>query len=84
MYNEHTLHAGVVAMRKAGLVQGRMTETKNTEYPNAIVGTVESGDFWYGDLEMADLSKLHDVAKEIGESVKLFHSTLSEPLTISV
>lgn len=85
MYNEHTLDLGVAAMKKQGLEQGRMIElTKDSAATaNAIVGTIESGDFWYGDLEMSDLHKLHEVAKELGESVKVYHPTFSEPMTIS-
>lgn len=84
MYNEDTLDRGVAAMKKQGLSQGRMTELVDGTLDSAVVSTVESGDFWYGDLEMADLSKLHVVAKEIGESLKVFHSTLSDPITVSI
>jgi hypothetical protein len=84
MYNEDTQDAGVSAMQKQGLVQGRMIELDDTAMDDAIVGTVESGEFWYGDLDMSDLSKLHIVAKEIGESIKIYHRSLSDPMTISV
>lgn len=81
MFNEHTLDLGVTSMRKNGFIQGQMNE--NVSWKNAIIGTVESGDFWYGDLDMSDLSKLHNVAKDIGESIKIYHHSLDEPLTIS-
>lgn len=84
MYNEHTLDLGVAAMKKQGLEQGRMVELDEGILDNAVVGTVESGEFWYGDLDMADLSKLHEVAKVVGESVKVYHHSLQEPLTVSV
>jgi hypothetical protein len=95
MYNEDTLERGVIAMKKQGLEQGRMIDPIRFQdghqmtvpsdiFPDAVVGTVESGDFWYGDLDMSDLPKLHIVAKEIGESIKVYHSASSEPLTISV
>ena len=82
MFNEHTLDAGVTAMKKQGLVQGRMLEMFS-DLSDVVVGTVESGEFWYGDLEMGDLSKLHIVAKEIGESIRIYRYD-GEPLTISI
>ena len=72
MYDEYVQDQASQAMSRRGLSQGRMLyPTAESVYPNALLTTTESGDFWYGDLDMMDFATLHDVAKEIGQSITL-------------
>ena len=72
MYDEYVQDQASRSMKAKGLSQGRMIHpVSDTVYPNARLSTTESGDFWYGDLDMADFATLHAVAKEITQSICL-------------
>lgn len=59
-------------MKSKGLPQGRIIHpVTESVYPNSVLSTTESGDFWYGDLDMTDFATLHAVAKEITQSINL-------------
>lgn len=72
MYHEHVQAMGSQLMKSKNLPQGRMVYPLTSDsYPNAMLSTIESGDFWYGDLEIADLGTLHEVAKSLKQSVEV-------------
>ena len=72
MFDEHVQDQASQAMKSKGLKQGRIIyPITDTVYPNSILSTTESGEFWYGDLDMTDFATLHEVAKEITQSINL-------------
>lgn len=72
MYNEETQDESVLLMKKNGLGMGRFLEVTETVIANAVVGTEEDGDFWYGDVNLnEDVAKLRNVALSLGKSLKI-------------
>ncbi len=81
MYNEEVQEEAVELMKKNGLGVARLLEVRDGVLANAVVGTEEDGDFWYGDLDLAeDATKLRKVASSLGKSLKV--STESTGMTI--
>jgi hypothetical protein len=72
MFNEEVQEEGTELMTKNGLQMARILEVKEHVLANAVVGTEEDGDFWYGDLDLAgDSAKLRSVATALGKSLKI-------------
>ena len=72
MFNEEVQEEAVKLMKKNGLSTGRFLEIKEHVLANAVVGTVEDGDFWYGDIDLNfDVSKLRNVASALGKSLQV-------------
>jgi hypothetical protein len=72
MYNEEVQEEAVQLMSKNGLRMARVLEVKENVLANAVIGTEEDGDFWYGDLDLnSDVGKLKTVASTLGKSLQV-------------
>jgi hypothetical protein len=72
MFNEEVQEEAAELMNKNGLFTGRFLEIKEHVLANAVVGTVEDGDFWYGDIDLNfDVAKLRNVAAALGKSLQV-------------
>jgi hypothetical protein len=72
MYNEEVQEEAVQLMSKNGLRMARVLEVKENVLTNAVIGTEEDGDFWYGDLDLnSDVGKLKTVASTLGKSLQV-------------
>lgn len=72
MYNEEIQEEACGIIISLGLPMGRLLEITESIIPNAIVGTNDDGDFWYGDLHMAeDTSLMSDVANKLGKTLRV-------------
>ena len=72
MYNEDVQEEAVQLMKNNGLGMGRFLEAADMVIANAVIGTEEDGDFWYGDVDLnEDVSKLRNVALSLGKSLKV-------------
>ena len=84
MYNEEIQEQACNRMKELGLFVGRMLELTDSVMPNVVIGTDEAGDFWYGDIDIAqDAGKLRDVAMKIEQSLNLVSATSNKTMRIS-
>jgi hypothetical protein len=84
MYNEDVQEEAVTLMNSHGLRMARMSPITDADTIfNAVVGTVEDGDFWYGDLNLnEDTNKLRMVSSAMGKTLRI--ATYDTPMPMEM
>lgn len=77
MYNEENQEEAAALMVKNGFKMGRVIHPLDESViANAVVGTTEDGDFWYGDIQPSyDFSQLKAIAAELGKDLQVTSPT---------
>jgi hypothetical protein len=77
MYNEEAQEEGAQLMKANGFKMGRVIHPLDESViANAVVGTEEDGDFWYGDIQPSyDFSVLKTIAVKLNKNLHIYSDT---------